>query len=283
MAGIPVIGDGPVAITTKDGAHMTIPLGALSLDSNNQIVVGTWPPYSDLGSDPAFKASVDGWLKFLVGQGELKPATSGAKAPAGPAFLVEATHVGATGNDIKLKISHVNPQVPPDTTTLDLEVSVVNTYTGLTLATIADTIGTSDGGGSKPGLVFLAAPAPPLAHMPDAGVVHMTGLPPHADVMSGTDLAFTLGARPDGGGGTFDVEVTVHLPDTFDLKVTWTKPIANKTLLQHAAQFAYIVNIIKPPGGFGVPDEVTVTLSDGANPGTVSVPPKPAKASAPPA
>src|SRR5439155_1441718 len=84
--------------------------------------------------------------------------------------------------------------------------------------------------------------------------------------------AFTLGAPPDGGGGTFNVEVAVTAADKFDLKVTWLKTLANKTLLDHAAAFQYIVSISKPPGGYGVPQEATITLSDGDDPGTVPMP-----------
>ena len=80
MAGIPVVGAGPVAVT-KDGQHLTIPLGALTIEKGVIKVTG-WPPYS---SPSAFATAVDAWLGYLVAQSELTaaavPASSAQPTP----------------------------------------------------------------------------------------------------------------------------------------------------------------------------------------------------------
>jgi hypothetical protein len=269
MSRIPVIGTGPVPVTTN-GAHKTIPLGALTFDANNNIsFADDWPP-GDTKADQATKqAAAMAWLNFLVQDAQLAPAATGATGKT-PAFLIEATHAGAAGNAITLTISDVMPQLPLETMTFDLEIDIVNTYAGLTLATIAGTIGTTAGSGSRPGLVFLGSAAPPTK-LPDGvgNPMHVTGTPPHADVKNGPDVAFTLDAPGDGGGaGTFDVEVSAPAADhSFDLKVTWKKKVVGKTLGDHAMAFGYVVEITKPLGGYAVPAAGTITLSGGADPG----------------
>jgi hypothetical protein len=286
MAAILAIGAGPVALTSDNGAHLTIPLSALTFE-NGAIKISGWPPYDHAPNDPdgtAFKQLVTDWLGYLVGQQLLKPDTSGAAAPAGPAFLVEAQHAGANGNDIALAISNVNPQVPPSTTTFDLTVDVTDTYKDLTLATIADIIGTSVDGGSKPGLVFLDTSVAPSGKMPAAATVSLTGSPLRAQFADANNQpAVTLGAPGDGGGGTFSAQITVTAADKFDLKVTWSKTLANKTIADHTVAFQYVVKLSKPLGDYGVPKAETITLSGGADPTTATVPPTAATASADPA
>src|SRR5262249_50604186 len=151
-----VLGTGPVAITTANAQHRTIPLGALTSDGTSVSLVG-WPPAGSPDDTPAIKTAAGAWANYLLAQGTLQTDTATTSAPAGPAFLVAAAHPGTSGNTITLGLSNVTKRNPPSATTLDIAVTVTDTYAGLSLATIADVIGTAVDGGSKPGLIHLAS------------------------------------------------------------------------------------------------------------------------------
>lgn len=270
MVAIRAIGTGPVAFTDGNGAHQLVPLSAIAFDNGAITVSGV-------------SADVAKWVGYLAGQQLLTADTSGAAAPAGPAFLVEAQHPGAAGNSIALKISGVTAQAPPATSTFTLEIDVAYTVPSLKVGTIVATIGTSVDRGNQPGLLFLATAVAPSGQMPTAAVVSVTGSPPRAQFMdAANNPAVTLEAPGDGGGaGTFTAEIVVTGLDTFDLKVKWSKSVTNKTVADHASAFQYVVKISQPPGGYGVPKAETFTLAGGAD--ATSVSPTPAKASADPA
>lgn len=270
-----LLGTGPVAITTAQGAHLTIPLSALSYDGSAITITG-WPPVP----------GAQDWVDYLFAEGQLLPFTPVGKAPPGNAFLVEATHPGLFSNAITLTISNVKPLNPPNMTTMDILVSVENDYPGLTKASLGEKIGTAAGGGSEPGLIYLSSADPP-ADLPDKSPtpVAMTGTPAHADIAGGGGTAFTLGGVADIGA---DITYTVEVPaapvgDAFDLKVVWSKSVANKTLADHAPLFASIIKITAPPGGFGVPKADTYTLQNGADAGSTPTPAAPGTATIPPA
>jgi hypothetical protein len=285
-----LLGTGPVAITTATGAHLTIPLSALTYDGSAITFTG-WPPAGSPIDTAANKTAAKNWVGYLFGQGELIADTPGGTALPGPAFLVEATEPGFLGNGIAFTISDVGaPANPPAVTTMTLEVTVVNDYPGLTPATIANTIGTTAGGGSKPGLVHVV---PGTIQMPDAtpspiAFVAIPGAPPQplqASVPGSGGTAFVLEAPPDGGAGKFEATVTLPAtPDgTFDLNITWHKK-ATDTLANLPGLFAYVVKITAPPGGFAVPAVdssthiATILFNGGTDPANVTSPAKPAGA-----
>jgi hypothetical protein len=201
--------------------------------------------------------------------------------------LVEAVHPGTSGNTIEFILSNVTPANPPNMTTLNIAVTVTDTYPGVSLADIADTIGTAVDGGSKPGLIHLVTPPPPpaLTQMPDDGqtvAFAAAASTMQATLVGGATDAFTLEAPGDGGGASqFDVAVTNATATTFDLTVTWKKTVTNKTLAEHATAFAYVLNITAPPAGYGVPVEDTYTLHDGHDPTTTPTPATPAEETIP--
>jgi len=266
-----VLGTGPVAITTDNATHLTVPLSALSYDGSVVAIAG-WPP---AGSPPDALSKAKDWVAYLFNENELQAYTPVGKAPLGPAFLVEASHPGTSGNTIQLVISAVVPLNPPNMTTCDIAVTAVDVYTGLTLATLADVIGTTEDGGTMPGLIHLASAA---GSMPKAQKVPFsTVAPAQAKLAATSGDAFTLEAPGDGGGATqFDVEVTNATATQFDLTVTWKKAGTGKTLAEHATAFAYLLKITAPPGGYGVPVAGTYTLHGGTNPSSTPAPASPA-------
>ena len=193
-----VLGTGPVAITTaKKAQHLTISLGALTSDGSSIGLAG-WPRTGSPEDTPDVKNAAIAWANYLLAQGTLRTDTS----PPGPAFLVAAVHPGTNGNTITLVLSNVTKS--PSATTLDIAVTVRDTYAGLSLATIADTIGTAVDGGSKPGLIHLAS-VPPLAKMPDDAKIasfNPAGTVVQADVKGDGGTAFLLEAPGDGGGAS---------------------------------------------------------------------------------
>ena len=281
-----VQGTGPVAITSAKGAHLTVPLSAIQYDGKNVTIIWT-PPDGDMANKDRAKY----WATYLLGEGELQVHTAPATAPAGPAFLIEATHPGLFSNQITVSIANVTKLNPPDMSTMNMTVSVENDYSGLTLATLGSTIGTSEGGGSEPGLIFLSSADPPTDKpVKSAAPVAMSGAPVHADMASSGGTAFTLGGVADiGAGTTFTVEVPADpVGDAFKLKVVWSKTVTGKTLAEHATSFASIVKITPPPSGiFGIPavdpvtHSATIPIAGGADPGSTPTPAVPAKATVP--
>jgi hypothetical protein len=229
-----VLGNGPLGFTTSNGAHVIVPLGAISFDAKQIVIDNGWAPPSGMTAKDA-----KDWASYLLDQGELAidAASVTAPTPPGPAFLVAAVHPGDTSHSaITLTVANANPVPanPPSTTSYKLDVVFESTYSGLTLETIAEVIGTSVDGGSQPGLVHLGSPpASPLSRMPDdAQTVDFVqdGAVRHAKFVGTGNDAFLLEAPGDGGGAAlFNAVVTVTSPTSFDLKVTWQKSNTGNT------------------------------------------------------
>jgi hypothetical protein len=267
-----VQGTGPVAITTAKGAHLTIPLSALTYSQGAITISGWTAPDSDT------QTAAQNWASYLLGQSDLAPAPSPTTAPAGPAFLLEATHPGLLSSQISVAISGVTAANPPDASTIDMTVSVTNAYSGLTLATLGSTIGTSEGGGSQPGLVFLSSADPP-SDLPvgSASAVEFSGDPPKAVIACGNGTQFTLtGVADIGTGTTFTVEVPAPVAGKFELDVVWSLAVTDKKPSELPALFQSVVKITAPSAGFGVPKELTYPLTNGADPDPTAIPPTPA-------
>src|ERR1700752_65022 len=139
-----VLGTGPVAFTSKGGAHVTIALSALTSNPDGTTTIANWPAANSPQNNADDIKSANDWIAYLFAQDVLKVATAPTVAPPGDAFLVEAVHPGELGNHtITLKITNSNPVVPASATSFSLEVVLENPYTGLTLETIADRLGTA--------------------------------------------------------------------------------------------------------------------------------------------
>jgi hypothetical protein len=245
MASTPVIGTGPVAFTTAENKHVTIPLGALSFD-NGAIKISGWVPPA---GTPLNK--VEDWLKHVLQQDLLTAAT----VAVGPAFDIEAKHPGASGNTISIKITKVAKKDPLGDSLLDVEANFEQVYTDLTTGNLVATLGTTEDGGTKPGLVFVVAPTAPQPTMPAdfAGAVAGTA-PPKVNIpdkADGTKTAFALQAPGDGGSPTeFKVVVAATAAAKFDLTVSWKKTLTDVKLSDLDAQLGYVVKITPPADGF---------------------------------
>lgn len=272
MASTPVIGTGPVAFTTAENKHITIPLGALSLDDGAIKISGWTPPKGTQ------QAKVEDWLKYLLQQNLLTPAA----VAVGPAFDIEAKHPGASGNTISIKITKVTKKDPLGDSLLDVAASFETVYTDLTVVNLVATLGTTEDGGTKPGLVFVVAPVAPQPTMPADFTGPVAGAaPPKVDIpdkADGTKTAFTLQAP--GNGGTpkeFKVAVAATAAAKFNLTVTWKKTLTDVKLSDLDAQLGYIVKITPPAGGFKtLPALSEIKLLGGKDPS--AIPPAKAKA-----
>ncbi|HVZ53968.1 MAG TPA: hypothetical protein VG986_18510 [Pseudolabrys sp.] len=261
-----------MAITTAKGAHLTIALSALTYSQGAITISGWTAPDSDA------QTAAQNWANYLLGEGELAPVPPVTTAP-GVAFLLEAAHPGAMSSNVSVTISGVTKRNPPDASTLDMSVSVTNKYTGLKLETLGSTIGTTAGGGSAPGLVFLSSADPPTdLPVKSASPVAMSGATPKADIAAGTGTAFTLtGVADIGPGITFTVAVPNDpVAGVFEIDVTWSLSVTNKRPSELPALFQSVVKITAPPAGFGAPVEDTYPLQGGADPDPMANPPAPA-------
>jgi hypothetical protein len=267
MANIPALGGSPVAFVDSDGNQREIPLSQLFFD-NNGINPINWRPYS------TYKTIVDPWLKYLVAQGLLVP---GVLPPSKPALIITARDkLGAAGNTVSVTFANPTPNADPNLATADTTVSARQSWSLLTASSLPSVLGTAPGTGSQPGLVFLAAPAPPAGTMPVAGKVPASGTPAQFDTpKQGGGTAFTVEALFNGAADAADAALlTVTVEDvnatnnSFSLVVDWTKshPAATLHDLVNANPFAFLVNFAAPSGGLiGPPNAGTITLQGGAH------------------
>jgi len=191
-----------------------------------------------------------------------------------------------TIKQITLTIDAPAPANPPSATSYKLDVTVENTYAGLTLDTLADVIGTALDVGSMPGLVHLVTPPAPPILKPNNQTVNFTTVAPAQATLVGTGpaTAFVLEAPGDGGGASSFDAVVSGANGTFDLKMTWTKSNTGNAA-SHATAFAYVLNISAPAGGeYGAPPAGvnSYTLTGGGDPGNTPIPATPPKATIPP-
>src|SRR5437763_786602 len=140
MPQIPAVGEGPITFTDPAAGTLTsIPLSSVYFDGD---VVKTNPP-TTAGSD------LDKWLQYLASEGRLAPSKTAPPLPVA-AMVFTAAAPGSQGNNITVTVA---PNTDP--TKVDITVSETDTYTDLTVATIASafaaqagmlrvTVGTSD-------------------------------------------------------------------------------------------------------------------------------------------
>lgn len=278
MTAVSVLGSGPVAITSADGSHLTVPLNALKYDGG-AVTVSNWPPPPKV--DHGENALAAAWATYMVNQGELSPDNS-VPLLSGPAFYVEAVVPGSLGDSITLTISNVKPATPAAMTTLDLDVDITDIYLLQTTAGLKGTIGIAPGGGSEPGLVYAIDGSSPLSDLPKKATASMKGTPSQAVFKdAGGTTVLTLAAPSDGGADIFDASIDgvtpLPAPGTFTLSTHWKKTVAGKTLADMAVAFAAVIKITAPPGDFGIPVEIPATpLKNGIDAGVAPVAAQPA-------
>lgn len=269
-----VLGNGPLEYTDPSGKQVSIPLSALFFDHNHQLSVdpSKWP-----AALPGFVASL---LADLAQQQLIVPAPVASPKPA---MVITASDAGSAGNGIKVTITST-PNVDPTQTTFSFKVEETDTYTGLTLATIAQVLGTDKAPSTTPGLVHvvqgtLAAsglpalvskqvftqptpPPPPPPPGPNAQSV----------VNDKTKAAWvTLEAKKIGADGVLTTVTIANVNttnNTFDLTAYWTKTasgITLATLQTNLASLGYEIVGTSPGGIFSVPSAGVIQLTGGTD------------------
>jgi len=239
------------------------------VDSGTVKLKSGWNPTPPLpAQDSGPQGLLAGWLRYLVEQGLLQQAPTAAKKPA---MLIKATNAGAQGNNIQVVIAGITLDASgdPTKTKFDLTATETDTYTGLTTATIAQSIGT-DQAPVGSGLVHVVQASVHVDRTPANGA---KDLPPPADFDdSGANLVFPLDVRAGMGATDPKVHVTIANADeaakTFDLTATWSRRVTGVTTATAASALAalgYLVTVSAPPSGaFSVPTAGTFSLSGGA-------------------
>lgn len=274
MAQIPVLGSGPIDISVG-GKQYSFPLSAFYFDDKGAIQINS--SFLPAVPDSNLNNALPLWLNYLVNQALLSP---GQTPTPQPAFSIQALDPGSTGNFISVKLANVNAAKPVPNSTVDITVTETDTYSGLTLDTLDKVIGTSSGGGSRPGLVFLASKIPKNTPLP-AGPVPISPTSTTPPANPGDSYQFTFGVSPNtfslqakhpGVEGQFTtVTITKIEADgkTFTMVAEWKKPQQTGVKLSDLADstktpFAYELVITPPSGGFTVaPAAGTITLAGG--------------------
>jgi hypothetical protein len=258
-------GEGPVVFFTGDGQQVTYPLSAITFENGEPTATPT--------PQPGDVATLAAWLKVLVKQGRLAPAPA---QPAGEAMKVTAVETGTVGNRITVSVTAA-AAAPSDPTKVDVTVTSIDVYAGLTLGALLTTLGSSTGTATQPGLVQFKPPLPPggpdPVECPAAGPT--TASPASWDLPSPTP-AFTVEPRRTGTDAT---KLTVGVSNvagpagdkTFTLTATWQVKVPGVTALtvgttlKTAVAFAVVIDPPPTGGGlFKLPRLGTVTLGGGA-------------------
>ncbi len=264
----PAVSTGPIPFTSDDGRYFLIPLGAASFDANGKATLDNWPLYN------TYKAALDLLLPRLLAAGVIQ---KGALPPAKPALKATALTPGGNGVVVEMTFANVTPNAAtPPASTADVTVTETNTYTGIALAKLVETIGNAANTGTRPGLVFVSGAAP--TEMPRNGdydlAIGAPGSAAKVDIpKSGGGTAFTLQARSaDVAGDLVSAKISDadNAAKTFTLTVTWSKAANGAAISALADQFAFIVTIEPPPDGYRAPAAGKVTLAGGQD--AVSLP-----------
>lgn len=265
MSELPVVASSPVAFSSAELKYFLIPLSALYVDQSGVVKADRWPGYNALNS---------GIIAPLVAQLQSDGILVAGPAPQSkPAFSATAKTPGTTGVDVEITIANVaaNAGNPP-ASTADVTVTETDTYSGVAVDKLVDTIGSSANGGKRPGLVFVSSALP--TGLPAAGNYPMhaanPGDPATADIPlnAGGGNAFTLKTR-DGGGDAPNVAIQIKdldaVHNTYTLLARWTKIQNALAMTGLAAAFAFVVDIKAPSGGFLAPAESTTQLGGGSD------------------
>src|SRR5262245_18301550 len=121
MAQIPAVGDGPVVFFTKDGSRAEVPLSDVYFENE-----AVHTKRTDLAE------GFDKWIEFLANR---KRIIAGPAPASVKAVLLTAAVQGSIGNKIQVTVT------PKTATTVDITVTEIDRYEGLTLATIGARLG----------------------------------------------------------------------------------------------------------------------------------------------
>ena len=270
MAIRPALGGSPVSIFDGSGKQLEIPLNLLVFGSSG-IDATAWPAYA------SNKVLVDAWLASLVQRQLLRPGD--APAPA-PALVIKARDGGSEGNTITIAFSNVSaPAAAPGDTTVDVTVTVIQTWTDLTITTIANRLGTTATNGDRPGLAILKTGTVVL---PAVGTAAFVGTPTASWSPAKQDgtagAAFTLNARnnddPDNVMPRGRIPAVNLGAGTFTLELSWQKTAIAVKLSDLGATFKYVLTVAPAGAAFAPPAAGVVTLVGGSdaasNPATMA-------------
>ncbi|MEO8597298.1 MAG: hypothetical protein ABI759_28525 [Candidatus Solibacter sp.] len=261
MATTPATVNGPIELMDNNGKLLSLSVSDVFF--NNGSISAKGAIYA------ANQALFDPFLKHLVTTGFIKPGPTPATKPV---MVLKAKTAGSNGNAIGVQFTNFSSDASPK---FDATVSEVETYTGLTGATIQSVLGTSATNGKRRGLVFVPGAAPAATVDPKAGVYALaiagaaTAATADIPLNAGAGTAFTLQAKGDGADGSLttaevkDVDTTAH---TFSIVAKWSKTAAQVLPAGLTAAFGYEVDIAAPPGGsLGTPAPGSAVLSGGAD------------------
>lgn len=267
MTAVAPTGMGPFEFTNSSGSQVSIPLTAFTFDASGNLVVN--PNWTTVAN----AAPASALLTYLRAQGLLVPAPAASPKPAA---IIKAVDPGPGGNNIVITIANITPSSngDPTKTTFDITVTEMESYTGLTMATLTGIVGTSSGSGSKPGLVYVKSVANPtglpatLASTPLTG--GGAGVKAHLGINDGAAaLVFTLEARDPGADGSLIHIAITAGGSTFDMTAQWTQTVTGVKIATFqslvTAHLGYEITAAAPAGGvFSVPTALTTQLSGGA-------------------
>ena len=265
MGAYQALGTGPVSFLDTNESQHTIPLSWIYFDANGAHAT-SWPKYA------ANAAVVDALLKQLVTQKLLIPGTTVVNVPPipVPALTIAAAAPGAPGNSITVTFSNPQPALAPPT--VDVQVTATEDFPGLTLANLAQMLGSS--AATATGMVFLNGAA--------------NSVPVVQNGPLGADFKFLFMDAANSAAGAFSVEAAVQTPDapgnitvaitippvspagSFTLTVSYTNAKAGVSLntLTTAATnpFAAVVTFALPAANGPLPTAGPVVLTGGAAP-----------------
>jgi hypothetical protein len=272
---VPVQADGPISFS-DGGAQYFIPLGELSY-SAGAVDLSAWVAAYAGGAvalPASAKTAATAWVGQLVKAGQVTAGTVSSPPPPPIVMLLKSRFPGSIGNAIQAKFT----PVAGGGGKFDADVSATQTYVGLTAATIQAVLGTSPGGGSSPGLAYVA-PGGPAPLLPRNMTLAATASGGNWEVVllvfDQTSAATALTLYTVGNGnGAIKTTVTVANADKasgkFDLTITWQYSAAGlaPAAFQADANFSYLLDVEPPTaaGTVGAPGPGTVVLMGGADP-----------------
>jgi hypothetical protein len=278
MATTLAVGSGPFEFTDANGHQISIPLTAFTFNPDGSVNVDpAWQPLTNVPPGSTL-------LSYALKQKLIRPRPVSSPIPA---MLIRAADPGSGGNNITVSVVLTPvvtspPSNDPTIVPFNLTVTEIDTYSGLTTATIESTLGSGSGSsavvGTAPGLVQIVHGSVDISAVPhNLSPTFLSGSPAELDVTaSGSPpLAFTLVAKKTGADGLLTkVSVAADTasppnpgPPTFTLVAQWTKTVNGITLPQldtMAQALAYEIIVSKPgTGAYSLPANTTMQLSGG--------------------
>lgn len=263
---------GPIRYFTSDGKQLLIPLTSITFDQTGAPTLSG----SDPSLDTTYNAAVIAYLQQLHQLGRLR---AGSTPPPRFGMLVKSIFPGTWGNGTTLVVTYNAAQ-----THFDLDVTVTQTYEGLTPATLVPILGMTGVLGSRPGLARIRANGSPPAPvggapiMPGAGTVSLTGggaaVSSYASIPVGSSTAFQLEAAKAGASGDkTTVTVSQVTASTFTLSVVWNDKKQNVAIADMSAAittlntyFSHVLTVSAPASGpAAAPRAGTTSLGGGVD------------------